>query len=103
MPLLEEGDEVMADKDFVISQLLSEQKAKLVIPPFLTSERSQLEEAEVQDTQQVARLRIHVERAICRIKGNHLFDHVLPLSLAGTVNQIWTVSCLLTNFKGPLF
>ena len=103
LPLLDEGDEVMADKGFIISQLLSEQKAKLVIPLFLTSERSQFEEAEVQDTQQIARLRIHVERAIRRIKENHLFDRVLPLSLAGTINQIWTVSCLLTNFKGPLF
>ena len=72
MPLLEERDEVMVDKGFIISQLLSEQQAKLVIPPFLKSERSQFEEAEVQDTQQIAHLRIHVERAIHRIKENHL-------------------------------
>ena len=103
LSLLEEGDGVMADKGFIIRQLLSEQKAKLVIPPFLTSERSQFEEAEVEDTQQIARLRIHVERAIRHIEENHLLDRVLPLSLAGTINQIWTISCLLTNFKGPLF
>ena len=90
-------------KGLIISQLLSEQMVKLVTPLFLTSERSQFEEAEVQDTQQIARLRIHVERAIRSIEENHLFDRVLPLSLAGTINQIWTASCLLTNFKGPLF
>ena len=78
----------MADKGLIISQLLSEQMVKLVIPLFLTSERSQFEEAEVQDTQQTARLRIHVERAIRSIEENHLFDRVLPLSLAGTINQI---------------
>ena len=103
LPLLEKGDEVMADKGFTISQLLSEQMVKLVIPLFLTSERSQFEEVEVQDTEQIARLRIHVERTIRSIEEKHLFDRVLPLSLAGTINQRWTASCLLTDFKGPLF
>ena len=48
----------------------------------------QFEENEVTETQNIARVRIHVERAIRRIKENHLFDKVIPSNLAGTINQL---------------
>ena len=104
LSLIQEGDEVMADKGFLIQDLLEPKKATLTIPPFLSKTRSmQFTSKEVTETQQIARLRIHVERAIRRIKEYQIFDKVLPLSLAGSVNQIWTVCCLLTNFRGPLY
>ncbi|XP_048105423.1 uncharacterized protein LOC125298638 isoform X3 [Alosa alosa] len=53
-----------------------------------SSKRRQFTREEVTTTQQIARLRIHVERAIGRIKQHHVFDGVLPLSLLGTVNQL---------------
>lgn len=102
LSLLEEGDEVMADKGFLIGDLLSPINASLVVPPFL-NQRRQFTREEVTTTQQIARLRIHVERAIGRIKQHHVFDGVLPLSLLGTVNQLWYVCAMLTNFQGPLF
>ncbi|XP_062619905.1 uncharacterized protein LOC134281457 [Saccostrea cucullata] len=100
--LLENGDEVMTDKGFLIQDLLDPIDAKLVIPPFLGS-KGKFSKEEVTQTQQIARLRIHVERAIRRCKEYHIFDQVIPLSIAGTVNQIWSVCCLLTNFQGKLF
>lgn len=94
----------MADKGFLIQDLLQPLKATLTIPPFLSKTKSlQLTSKEVTETQQIARLRIHVERAIRRIKEYQIFEKVLPLSLAGSVNQIWTICCLLTNFRGPLY
>ena len=101
--LLEENDSVMMDKGFLIEDMLQPIKATYDLPPFLTADRSQFEEEEVQDTQNIAHVRIHVECAIRRIKEYHLFDKVIPLNIAGTINQLWTVACLLTNFKGPLF
>ena len=101
--LLDAGDQVMADKGFTIEKMLAEKHVSLTIPPFLTSKRKQFSKEEVLETQSIARVRIHVERAIRRVKEYHIFDSVLPLSLAGSVNQLWTVCCLLTNFRGPLF
>lgn len=102
LDLLENGDEVMTDKGFLIQDFLDPIGAKLVIPPFLGS-KGKFSKDEVSKTQTIARLRIHVERAIRRCKEYHIFDQVIPLSIAGTVNQIWTVCCLLTNFQGKLF
>ena len=100
--LLEDGDGVMADKGFTIEDLLTPLNCSLNIPPFL-SEKVQSSKEDVERTQKIAKLRIHVERAIHRVKENHLFDAVIPLSLASSINQIWSVCCMLSNFKGPLF
>ena len=92
----------MADKGFLIKDLLSERQASLVITPFL-GPSGHFTAEEVRKTQAIARLRIHVERAIRRIKEYHIFDKVLPMTLVGSVNQLWAVCALLTNFQGPLF
>lgn len=100
--LLEKGDQVMVDKGFLIDEELKALGCTLVIPPFL-GPKGQFSSKEIQQTQNIARLRIHVERAIARVKVYRIFDNVIPLSIAGSINQIWTVCCLLTNFQGPLF
>ena len=92
----------MMDKGFVVADLLEKVPASYAIPPFSQSVVNSLKRM-MSETQNIARVRIHVERAIRHIKENHLFDKVIPPNLAGTINQFWTVSSLLTNFRGPLF
>ena len=99
--LLQPNDSVMADKGFDIEGMLRERGVGLNLPPFLQS-RAQFTAKQVHETKTIAKLRIHVERAIRRIKEYHIFDSPVPLSMVGTVNQIYTVVCLLTNFQGPL-
>ena len=77
----------MVDKGFTIATELLKVGADLVIPPFLTAARSQFTEQEVTDTHSIARVRVHVERAIRRMKCYHVFDRVVPLTFAGSVNQ----------------
>ena len=101
LDLLERNDTVMADKGFDIDDLLKSKGVKLNIPPFLKS-KTQFSKEEVQETKTIAKLRIHVERAIRRIKEYHIFDSDVPLNMLGTVPQVYTVICLLTNFQGPL-
>ena len=101
LSLLKSGDEVMADRGFTIQDVLTPLGVRLNIPPFLDG-REQLAAREVVDTQQIASLRIHVERAIRRVKEYDILANVMPATLASSANQIWTVCCLLTNFKNPL-
>lgn len=59
----------MVDKGFQIEDLLDTRQAKLVIPPFLSRTKSmEFSTEEVTKTQQIVRLRMHVERAIGRVK-----------------------------------
>ena len=101
LDLLEEGDDVMADKGFVIDDLLTPKGCGLIIPHFLSSYEQFTEEQNI-DNQAIANARVHVERAIRRVKEFHFFDSPLPLNVAGSINQIWSICCLLTNFQGPL-
>ena len=91
---------------FTISLLLEEKGATLSIPSFLGNAKTFSGQFtvinEIKNAQQIASVIIHVERAIRRIKEDHLFDSVIPLNLAGSINQLWTVDCLLSNFRGPL-
>ena len=74
----------------------------LNLPPYLSS-GGQFSSKEIKETKTIAKLRIHVERAIRRIKEyQYSYDTPIPLSLLGTVNQLCTVTCLLVNFQGPL-
>lgn len=91
--------EAMVDKGFLIDELVS---GKVHRPAFLSKEE-QMPEVDVLRTQSIARLRVHVERLIRRVKENKLFDTVIPLSISGSISQIFTVACLLTNYQyGPL-
>ena len=101
LDLLEEGDVVMVDKGFLIEDMLSERGCSLLIPNFLSC-KGQFSSTENSENQIIANLRVHVERAIRRVREYHIFDGVLPLSLAGSVNQIWSVCCMLCNFQDPL-
>ena len=99
--LMENGDSMMADKGFVLNKVLEGTGISVNTPPFLHSS-GQFTRQEVEQTQTIAKLRIHVERHIRRVKEYHLFDNIIPLNMVGTVNQLWTVANMLTLFRGPL-
>ena len=96
--LVESGDSVMADKGFTIKKLLEKNNVTLNIPPFLEN-KGRFSLAEVEETESV---RIHVERVIRRVKENHFFDAVVPMNMTGSLNQLWTIACILANFRGPM-
>ena len=85
--LLNSQDSVMADGGFVIYDELKELGVVLNIPCFLAG-RDQLTAAEVKESQSIASVRIHVERAIQRVKKFSVLRNEIPLSFHGFVNQI---------------
>ncbi|XP_067050019.1 uncharacterized protein [Acropora muricata] len=96
----ENGDTVMADKGFQIADILP-LRVKLNIPPFLGA-NTQMSAEDVVRTQQIAGLRIHVERAINKIKNFLIWKGEIPLSLFSVVNQMWSVCAFLCNTQDPL-
>ena len=91
----------MADQGFDIQEYLALLGVGLNIPPFLKG-KSQLSESELVVTRRIASIRIHVERAMERIKNFHIFDRTLPSSMSTLANQIFYVCAILSNFEPPL-
>ena len=91
----------MPDKGFTIAEMLEKKGCTLNIPPFRSSS-AQFSSQHVLTTQEIAKLRIHVKKAIRRVKIFHIFDGVLSLSLAPLVSQMFSVCCWITNLDVPL-
>jgi len=91
----------MADKGFIIQDLVDHLGVTVNTPKFL-GKNSQMAAEDVVHTQEVASQRIHIERAISKVKNFHIFDRPVQLSIWGSVNQMWTVCALLTHFQNPI-
>ncbi|KAK7921812.1 hypothetical protein WMY93_008714 [Mugilogobius chulae] len=90
---------VMVDKGFLIDNLAP---CKVYRPAYLSG-RTQMSRQDVLQTQTIARLRVHVERCIRRVKENKLFDRVVPVSVCGSIDELFNVACFLVNYQnGPL-
>ncbi|XP_068739182.1 uncharacterized protein [Montipora capricornis] len=74
---LEPMDDVMADRGFNLSDLISKKKATLNIPSF--AKGKQLSTKAWTRTRRIAFLRIHVERAIQRMNKFRLLQVVIPV------------------------
>ena len=94
----EMGDQYLADKGFEIHDLMALRGASLYIPPKRFSANDHFTQSQCFETMGIAKVRIHVKRAIKRIKAWHIFSQVLPLSSFGSINQIWTV-CFVSKFS----
>ncbi|XP_068759289.1 uncharacterized protein [Montipora capricornis] len=97
---LEPNDDCMADRGFNIRDLVTNKRTTLNIPPF--SKGKQLSTKACTKTRRIAAVRIHVERAIQRLKGFKILQGVLPISLASVADQTVTVCAALCNLMKPL-
>ncbi len=90
----------MADKGFNIKDDLPK-NVSLNIPPFMR-DKDHLSVEEETETRQITCVRIHMERAISRIKTFRIIKSVFPITMARELNQIWAICSYLTNFLPPL-
>ena len=91
----------MADRGFDIVNDLLMKRAELVIPPGAGG-KEQMAGSDVKKTKVVANLRIHVERAIERLKRFRLLKGILPISLLPLADDIITSCAGLCNLLEPL-
>ena len=82
LKLIDPGDTILADRGFDIGDDIGLHGARLIMPAF-TKGKMQLSQQEVEISQRVARVRIHVERVIGELKNKYTI-------LQGTI----AVNCL---------
>jgi len=91
---LDAGDEIMADKGFLIQDILAPIGVRLNVPPLLKCD-SQMTNEDVILTKKIAQLRVHVERAIGRVENFYILQNVLPATMWDMINQVIYVCCML--------
>ncbi len=101
LDLIEEGDVILGDKGFpVIEKNLNQQGGFLVMPPFKCGEK-QFNEQQNQDGYKCASVRVHVERAIARLKLFECLNYV-PIHMIPNIDKALVIVCCLTNLFNDL-
>jgi hypothetical protein len=90
---------IMADRGFNIREPLLAKKATLNMPAF--SHGKQLSAKAVMRSRKIASVRVHVERAIGRMKSFRILRGV-GLRTRFYLNQIITIVCVLCNLQKRL-
>uniref|UniRef100_A0A672Q058 DDE Tnp4 domain-containing protein n=1 Tax=Sinocyclocheilus grahami TaxID=75366 RepID=A0A672Q058_SINGR len=94
---LHPGDEVMVDRVFLIRDLLFERQVNMIIPHF--ANKTQLTEGKVTCSRRIANVRIHVERAIRRLKVYKVLSQTLPITLMPKIDTILRICAALVNLR----
>ncbi|XP_057299081.1 uncharacterized protein LOC130629759 [Hydractinia symbiolongicarpus] len=95
------GDNLMADKGFNISDLLVGRGSKLIIPRFL-KDKIRFTRKNCNRTSNIAKARIHVERAIARIKDFRILQGAIPVTMKDLLDDIFVICAAITNLAPPL-
>ena len=96
LEILQPGDEIMADKGFLIKDELASVGATLVLPKFLQGKKL-FNKEEAAHNKKVASLRVPVERCMERIKNWHILDKKLTITSASLASDIVVVLSAFTN------
>ncbi len=101
LDLIEDGDVILADKGFpVIDKNMSEVGGILVMPPFKKGNR-QFSQKELSDGFKCASVRVHVERAIARLKIFECMNFV-PVRNIPHFEKCLVIVSFLTNLSPDL-
>uniref|UniRef100_A0A1A8PLH0 Si:dkey-56d12.4 n=3 Tax=Nothobranchius TaxID=28779 RepID=A0A1A8PLH0_9TELE len=91
-------DEVMVERNFMISDALNERGVKLVIPA-CSKGLTRFNKDSAQKTS-VYNVTIHMERVICRLKYYRILSESMPSSLTSKTDQILRICAALCNIRG---
>ncbi|XP_067130115.1 uncharacterized protein [Centruroides vittatus] len=95
------ADQVMTDKGFHIEDACSARAIGLVRPPFIRNQ-NQLSKHDALETAEIAKARVHVERAIQRMKLFAVLKQKLDWTLLPHIDKILTIICGVVNLSRPI-
>lgn len=101
--LLEKGDIVLTDKGFPEFRTIIENSGKeafVIMPPFLEQNKN-FTAQQCEETYKVAKVRIHVERIMQRLRTYHILDKI-PENLVTHIDSIIHICCVLVNLQPPI-
>ncbi|XP_077529055.1 uncharacterized protein LOC144141335 [Haemaphysalis longicornis] len=101
MDKLEEGDQVLADRGFLLYEEFYENNVQLITPSF-TKNKKQLAADEVTTSRRISSTRIIVERAIGHLKKWRIMTGSVHHTLVDCYDEIIMVVAGLTNLCPPL-
>ena len=94
-------DTLIADKGFNISYLLINKCSKLLILPFL-KDKGKFSKHNAIKTSKIAKARIHVKRALSRIKDFKILQSTISHSQKDKLDDILIICAVWTNVAAPL-
>jgi hypothetical protein len=74
----------------------------LWVPPVRFRGQKKFSDEEVKETRKVANLRIHVERAMKRIKAFRCLRNTVTITQTDLISDIFFVCAMLSNYQHPL-
>lgn len=101
LDLLEYGDLVLADRGFLVEEDITARNCRLKIPAF-TRGKAQLSQKDVETSRQLARVRIHVERAIGRLRHFQILNSSMTISLVPHADNILIICAAISNLHPKL-
>ena len=99
---LDEYDEIMADRGFLIQTDCDIRHITLSVPPTKRG-LSQMTTAAVVKTKRIANLRIIVEQVIRRLKTFRILSNEMPITVVPLASKIIVVCAGLSNLRNPLY
>lgn len=94
-------DDVMVDKGFNIDKKCTTLGIGVVQPPFLRKQ-AQFSAQDAQKTVQIARARVHVERAIQRLKLFRILKGPIPWEMLAVLDEAMIIIAGIVNLSAPL-
>ena len=96
--LIENGDQILADRGFTVGEEIAYHGGILVIPSF-TKGRKQLSKKQVDIDRYIARVRIHIERVIGRMRKFNLINTTILLTQVDLLDEIMLCIAGLVNIN----
>ncbi|XP_075526546.1 uncharacterized protein LOC142558278 [Dermacentor variabilis] len=91
---------IMADRGFLVDDSCADNLIELIRPPFRI--QKQMSKGDSLRTQKIASARVHVERAVQRIKIFKVLSTRIPWSMEGLLEDIVITAAGITNLSSPI-